>query len=275
MCNVGYCYEHGLGTAQDYAKAVDWYTKAWKANSASGAIDLATMYIYGHGAAQNYGMAALRLKDANSIDPNNGVATNWLGLIYREGGHGVVKDDAAAFNWFQKSANSGYAEGMNNFGYCYDHALGVATGSDYAKAMNWYNKAVDAGSVDAMCNLGALYLAGYGVNKDYGKAMELYKKAAAAGNAAGMNAVGYMYANGYGVDKDQTQALDWYRMSADAGYSRAILNVARSYENGTGTDQDVDQARSWYQKAAVAGEAEAKTWLTAHPATRPATQPTN
>ena len=40
---------------------------------------------------------------------------------------------------------------------------------DYAKAREWYEKAADKGTADAMNNLGQLYANGWGVAQDYAK----------------------------------------------------------------------------------------------------------
>jgi len=62
----------------------------------------------------------------------------------------------------------------------YGNGCGVA--QDYAQAREWYQKAADAGNADAMNNLGWLYANGHGVAQDYAQAREWYQKAADAGN---------------------------------------------------------------------------------------------
>ena len=58
--NLGACYEHGLGCAQSYPKAVKWYrlSAAQKLNTAS--MNLGYCYLHGHGVARDQ-VEALRL----------------------------------------------------------------------------------------------------------------------------------------------------------------------------------------------------------------------
>jgi TPR repeat protein len=83
---LGYCYQHGLGVAQDDAKAVEWYRKA--------------------------------------ADAKLAIAENNLGLMYLSG-NGVEQDYRKAFELFERSANQGYDWGMNNLGGLYEKGWGT------------------------------------------------------------------------------------------------------------------------------------------------------
>ena len=49
MCSLGYMYEHGIGVEQDFAKALEWYTKAANAGSVTAMNYLGSMYEHGNG----------------------------------------------------------------------------------------------------------------------------------------------------------------------------------------------------------------------------------
>jgi len=51
--NLGACYEHGLGCAQSYAKAVKWYRLAVAQGLATAAMNLGYCYLRGHGVARD------------------------------------------------------------------------------------------------------------------------------------------------------------------------------------------------------------------------------
>ena len=57
QCNLGMCYEHGWGVAQDSGKAVEWYTKVAEQGLAKGQCNLGTCYHHGWGVAQDSGKA--------------------------------------------------------------------------------------------------------------------------------------------------------------------------------------------------------------------------
>jgi len=75
--NLGLQFAIGVGAAQNYAQAADWYRRA---------------------AEQNHGLAQLN-----------------LGIMYAQG-QGVVRDDAQSAVWFGRSANLGDAGGQFQMG---------------------------------------------------------------------------------------------------------------------------------------------------------------
>jgi len=75
--NLGLQFAIGVGEAQDYAQAAEWYRKA---------------------AEQNHSLAQLN-----------------LGIMYAQG-QGVAQDDAQSVVWFRRSANLGDAGGQYNMG---------------------------------------------------------------------------------------------------------------------------------------------------------------
>ena len=88
--NHGYSYYHGLGVAQDYSAAADWFRKA---------ADL------GHVGAQNS-----------------------LGYSYYYG-EGVSRDYVEAVTWFRRAAEQGHAGAQINLGHAYYHGEGVSRDS--------------------------------------------------------------------------------------------------------------------------------------------------
>ena len=57
QCNLGMCYEHGWGVAQDSGKAVECYTKVAEQGFAEGQFSLGIYYHHGNGVAQDRGKA--------------------------------------------------------------------------------------------------------------------------------------------------------------------------------------------------------------------------
>jgi len=117
------------------------------------------------------GMAAYHAKDyaraaelwAPLAEKGDATAQYYLGTLYAEG-HGVAKNDATAFTWFQRAANQGNAAAQYNVGASYAEGTGVA--QSYPDAAKWFRRAADQGMVFAQVNLGLLYAAGHGVQQD-------------------------------------------------------------------------------------------------------------
>ena len=205
-----YCF---LGKAhydkEEYALAMEYYSKAAETGNASAMNEIGYMYQYGLGVTQNYGTAMEWYK--NSAVKGNADAMSNIGYIYRHG-LGVTQDYDAAMEWYKKSADEGNAAAMNNIGHMYDEGLGVA--QDYSKAMEWYQKSADNGVVTAMYNIAYMYHFGQGVKVNYKAAMEWYQKAADKGDASAMFNIASMYENGEGVDANLKIARQWYRKAA-------------------------------------------------------------
>jgi TPR repeat protein len=183
MHNLGWYYARGLGVAQDYGKAREWYEKAAAEDLALAMFRLGGMYEYGLGVAKDYAKAREWLEKAAAKDNANAMGD--LGLLY-ENGRGVAKDYAKAREWYEKAATKGFAYGMVYVGVLYENGRGVA--QDYGKAREWYEKAAAAkDNVYALSYLGDLYENARGMPQhmplDYAKAREWYEKAADQGYA--------------------------------------------------------------------------------------------
>ena len=68
-----------------------------------------------------------------------------------EQGPATAVDTYQAFQWFQKSANNGNADGQNALGVAYAKGRGVA--QDMEKARYWFEQAKANGNANAANNL--------------------------------------------------------------------------------------------------------------------------
>ena len=204
MAALGLSYRDGLGVAQDYAKAREWYEKAADKGNTDAMTNLGLLYENGQGVARDYAKAREWYEKA--ADKDEASAMTNLGLLYSNG-QGVARDYAKAREWYEKAADKGDVRAMINLGALYGEA------QDYAQAREWYEKAADKGNVRAMINLGALY----GEAQDYAQAREWFEKAADKGNVRAMINLGALY----GKAQDYAKAREWYEKAADKGDERA------------------------------------------------------
>lgn len=103
-----------------------------------------------------------------------------MGTAYDEG-LGVAEDPAAAFEWFQKAAESGHTLAEHNIGNAYAAGRGVA--ADPAAAVTWWLKAAAKGDAVPQFRLGEAYETGRGAAKDLAAARRWYADAASRGHA--------------------------------------------------------------------------------------------
>ena len=114
---------------------------------------------------------------ANRGDP---AAQNALGVKYANGEDGLPRDDTKAVEWYQKSAQQGFAKGQTNLGDMYLYGRGGLS-KDPAVALSWYQKAALQDFPDAQYRLGYMYEKGIGADQDIPRAVKLYRSAASEG----------------------------------------------------------------------------------------------
>lgn len=108
---------------------------------------------------------------------NNGDADAqwWIGNFYEEGYGGVERNDSAAFAWYKKSADQGYAKSQAKLAFF--HENGIATSQDDWAAFTLYKNAADQGLPSAQISVGQCYELGKGVTLNLLKARDWYKRA--------------------------------------------------------------------------------------------------
>lgn len=116
---VGTYYAQGNkpGITQNYAKALQYFTRAWNAKETQAAKNIAILYY---------------------------------------NGYGVPKDSVKAYEWTLKGANVGHLECMRDMGtYCLEPQLGMRV--DSISALGWFRKAAEKGDGPSMWQLGRFY----------------------------------------------------------------------------------------------------------------------
>lgn len=182
---LGFLYEKGWGTPQDWDEAHLWYKKAAEAGNAQ-------------------------------------AQTNF-GCIYYNGSGSYAKDYQTASMWFLKAAEQGEVQAQRLLGYMYQNTLGVP--QNYDKAYYWSSMAAEKGDTQAQNNLGYLYMNGWGCSQDYKHAFIWYRKAADQNLAIAQNNIGYMYENGLGVAENIDSAYIWYKKAYENGFQQAKTNM--------------------------------------------------
>jgi uncharacterized protein len=111
MSNLGYCYEHGEGRAQDYLKAAEWCARQADPGEPYGKFALRHLYHNGYGVPQNHEVAfGLAWSAGTEVDP--GGQYN-VGELYWKG-VGVPADKVRAYAWMVIAGNSGDPDAPND-----------------------------------------------------------------------------------------------------------------------------------------------------------------
>ena len=142
-----------------------------------------------------------------------------LGLIFREGSHGVKKDPKQAVDWLRKAANQGDPNGQSELGFMYERGDGLP--QDDREAAKLYTLAAAQGLPVAQFDLAYMYENGKGVAPDPQKALELYESAALSIPTA-RNNLAVIYFSGKLAHKDLILAYKWALLDISAEHARIV-----------------------------------------------------
>ena len=264
----GNSYLFGRGENQDYAKAVDLYSKAAKQGYANAQFMLAQCYHHGFGIGVNYDKAvkwyskAAKQGNANAqfilgqvlcfsccVNADIQHVVEW-GLELQE--QGDRSYDNARSKWFNflsgidVKSDWDYSVQITqpqfilpyiNCNQCYSVNCGVII--DREQAVEWCSKAAKQGD-DAVAQfiLGQCYLFGCGVIVNCIQAAEGYR-------------FEFIWCFVNDSTQDSAKAVECYKEAANRGYANAQFMLSQCYFFGLGVDKDYAKAVEWLHKSSA------------------------
>ncbi|EEH17638.2 hypothetical protein PABG_00201 [Paracoccidioides brasiliensis Pb03] len=241
------CYEFGLGSRQDGAKAVQFYRQAASKNHPGAMLRLGKACLNGEmGLVKRYREGITWLKRAaESADRQYNSAPYELGLLHETGyGDDVFQDETYSAQLFTKSAELGHAEAAYRMGDAYEHGR-LNCPVDPALSVHFYTCASQQGHALAMMALCAWFMVGAEplLSKDECEAYEWARRAAELGLPKAEYAVGYFTEMGIGCRRDPLEANVWYVKAADHGDERAKQRIAAIRAAASGADPSMASKR--------------------------------
>lgn len=174
-------------------------------------------------------------------------------------------DYKRAFEWYQQSANQGFAPAQFELALMYDTGTGIS--QDFKKAEYWYLKAAKQGYRHAYHNLGIMYLNkeehGYAdstiSDEEYDeylkmkpKAVEFLKIAAQKGEIESFKAGSWLFrCQREPRENDEERILN--PCTRRFSYSKSLYQLAGIYERDDILKKDLTKSHELYQKAADLG----------------------
>jgi TPR repeat protein len=139
-----------------------------------------------------------------------------LGLLYRDGWDGAIRQGSALERWCQLAAEQDDRRPAFLLGRLLMEPGRIVP--DKARSAQCLAAAADLGDNYARVLLGETLLEGAGVPVDWTHGAELMRQAARAGFAAAQFRLGILYLVGDAtLPKDEIEALAWFIVAADAG----------------------------------------------------------
>jgi len=209
---------------------------------------------------QAYGLATQDLKNALSIDSENTLTLNHLGLLAEQ----VDRDYITARGYYERAALIGFPGSQVNLANLYRSGKGVE--QNFSMAFELYDVAVKQNYGMAYVPLGLLYLNGEGVAKNTRKAVGLFEQGVEAGVIDAHYYLGHSLEKGVGTPPNLKLAVEHYRFAAIQGHGQAQNSLGYMYRRGLGVERDYSEAALWYELASEQDNFEAKnrlSWLLA------------
>ncbi len=155
------------------------------------------------------------------------------------------------------AAQSGNPAALFEIGKRYTDAIG--TQKDLTKASEWYERSANFGYAPAQYIIGNFNEKGLGIEKNLVKASEWYEKAAKGGNVIAMHNLAVLNAtpNALSEEPNMPAAFEWFSKAADYGVRDSQVNAGIFYTRGFGTQVNLVEAYKWFSIAAKAGDKDA------------------
>lgn len=245
------CYEDGLGTTKNKAKAVQYYRFVLLdvfafvvTNMNMPCRKAATLNhpgaMYRLGLAEMKGELTLsrNIRDghkwlkrsAEAATAQYPHALHELALLHEKGVESVIFPDLKyAVSLYHEAAVLGYAPAAHRLGECYEFGkLGCSI--DPGLSVQYYNIAADQHHPESCFALTAWYLVGIPqlLPQSDEQAYAWAIRAAQCGLPRAEYAVGYFTEMGIGTEKNEQLAMQWYQKAADHGEKRAIQRLQPS-----------------------------------------------
>lgn len=210
QCTLGARYASGEGGEQDFAKSLEWYTKAAEQGNAKAQWNVAILYARGPG--------------------------------------GIAQDMQQAVQWCQQAADQGFAAAQATLGLMYANGQGVE--KDMGQAVALLQQAADQGDAEAEYNLAIMHEQGLPTGTaDPKQAFDWFSKAAEQGLPAAQERLGLMYAMGQAMEQDLVEAHKWFFIANENQHPSAKANLAHSLtlmEPGQVSEAQ-DRAKRWIE----------------------------
>ena len=188
---------------------------------------------------------------AKQDDPD---AIYQIGMYY-ENGWGVTADITEAYRQYHLAAEKGHPKAQTTIG------IELYNKGEYNQAVEWFEKSAEQGFADAQYYMARCYHNGHGVEQNYEEEAAYYQKAARQGHTDALYNMGYCHMNGVGVEENVELAAQCFKKAAQNGDAEAQYITAILCESGIGCEADIDEATHWYTQAAEQGHAAAQEWI--------------
>jgi TPR repeat protein len=238
LFRLGECYEKGIGTLPNPARAVHWYEEAAERGYLPAMERLGEIYLSG--------------REIPPVPGGGGAA--------RAKRVSVKRDHGKAFRWNSRAAEGGMPEAQARLGSQY--ATGLGATADRELAERWFRASAEKDSAAGQFGLGALYSAAYSGISAEQEAVRWFEKSAEKGNTAAQMCLAMALLDGRGTPPDAPRGLKLMTKAAEGGQIEAMFRLGQLYRRDDRIEKNISQAESWLRRAGIRGHGSAPMALT-------------
>jgi enhanced entry protein EnhC len=228
-----------LISADDPARAFQWFKKAADKEDTSAQMYVAAAYLFGYGTPKN--PDAARRYYIEAAKDGNDIAQYALGENFLESRDN--RNKKMGLIWLTKSAEKGNPNAQLKLGNMY--ATGGFVSRDPVKAKELLEKVAQQNSAPAMLSLGELAKK----EGEFQQAKDWLSKAADKNYPPAQLALAQLYLDSKSPLYDEKSGFLWMLKAAEAGSHDAQLALSKMYKEGRGVAADQNLADEWNQKA--------------------------
>lgn len=207
---LGVMHIRGLGVPRNEKKGLEMVQRSAAADETRAITFLGASHFAGDVLPKDYARALELFRRA--AERGDASAQHWLGIFYQGGLADLNKDDAVAFQWFDKAARQDFAPAIYQVGRAIERGAGVE--KDEQIAVDWYKRCAGKRDSNCLLALGNAYVAGRGgLLRDRDEGIKLIRVAALQKNAAAQVVLARVYTEGLGVPADYVLGYMWYNLA--------------------------------------------------------------
>ena len=207
---LGLCYLHGEGVAQDGQKADFWLRRA----ADQGLEEAIALLDSAQPTAQVEEITEATLPDWCVLAEKGDPDAQYLVAEYFQRNQ-IPGTEADMERYLSQAVAQGHPKA------CYELAMRRLREGRAQEAVQLLRNAVDCGLPEAAEQMGICYANGIGMEMDHTEAEQYFIRAAQNGSGESMLNLAVRYGAGYGVEQSMVKAYNWLKHAQDAGLENA------------------------------------------------------
>lgn len=175
-----------------------------------------------------------------------------VGICFEKGEMNFEMDVEKAFIYYKSAVEHGSIRAMHRVGLCYLNGKGVEKNNDLA--FEWFEKAANAGCAQGLYHQAGFLTSRFGKHRDYNKGFIILQQLVERKHSAAFFSLACCYLYGEGISKNISRAYQLFKESAELGCLEAQRKLCVDYFEGKKVEKNLKLSAFWGEKALAQGD---------------------